>query len=375
VLFNTEVAVDGSGEKSRFILQLKYSLEQKKLKSGEDSGLKLDQKIIRNPMDSLDTKSTSITIEKSPDVMGVINERWTNTDAAKRKRLSPTALINYIDCKLRFYLKYVARVPEEELIMEDIDPRVFGTVVHRVIEILYKPYIDVPLKKSDIQLLAKDETIKGILTTVLEEEKIISKGDSLQGKDILVASVIQRLVSKIIHLDEKIAPFEMKGVEQEIVSEMTLDNGDKVNLGGIVDRIDQIILEDQEIIRIIDYKTGKVDLVPDTKAGLDDFGEYLQYYFSESKYKAGFQAYYYASLVHLQNPVQTLMAGIFSTRTINDGIRFLRKGKVIDSQILERYHEKLKDLIEELLDPGIPFDQTEDLTKCRVCAYKSICRR
>jgi CRISPR/Cas system-associated exonuclease Cas4 (RecB family) len=116
-------------------------------------------------------------------------------------------------------------------------------------------------------------------------------------------------------------------------------------------------------------------MVADSKAALEDPDEYLNYYFTDGRYKAGFQAYYYASLVNLQNPVLTLMAGIFSTRTINDGIRFLRKGKVIDTQILTRYREKLKDLIEELMDPKVPFEQTDDHSKCRVCAYKAICRR
>ena len=143
-----------------------------------------------------------------------------------------------------------------------------------------------------------------------------------------------------------------------------------------MDRIDKVASSDgEEITRIIDYKTGKVMMLPISKSGIDDPSEYLKPYFTDGKYKAGFQAYYYASLIDQLHPNTALKAGIFSTRSLSDGIKFLRKNAVIPPEILGMYRLKLKDLIEEIMDPNQSFNQTDDISKCRVCAYKSICRR
>jgi ATP-dependent helicase/DNAse subunit B len=231
------------------------------------------------------------------------------------------------------------------------------------------------LQKKDVKEMSADSLIEKILQKVLIEENIVGERDSLQGKDILVASVILKYVKKIILLDKRTTPFTIVGIEESIESEMQLKSGKKISLGGVVDRIDQVKEGQIEIARIIDYKTGKIDTVADSKAALEDIEEYLRPYFLDGKYKAGFQAYYYASLFSEQYPGTAIKAGIFSTRSVNDGIKFLRKGKTIDPQILVRFNKKLQELAEEIMNPQIPFNQTEDISKCRVCAYKAICRR
>jgi hypothetical protein len=41
----------------------------------------------------------------------------------------------------------------------------------------------------------------------------------------------------------------------------------------------------------------------------------------------------------------------------------------------EEYKIGLKSLLEDIYNPQIPFDQTEDLNKCGYCSYKEICGR
>ena len=126
----------------------------------------------------------------------------------------------------------------------------------------------------------------------------------------------------------KIAPFEILGLEKDVQQEVTLANGDTVKLGGVMDRVDKVNIHGRQVVRIIDYKTGKVELVSDRRAALEDPETYLQPYFSDGKFKSGFQAYYYASLLHRQTPDQPLQAGIFSTRSVKKGARLLRKGEI-----------------------------------------------
>jgi CRISPR/Cas system-associated exonuclease Cas4 (RecB family) len=39
------------------------------------------------------------------------------------------------------------------------------------------------------------------------------------------------------------------------------------------------------------------------------------------------------------------------------------------------YKEALTTLLEDIYNPEIPFDQTDDLKKCEYCPYKEICGR
>lgn len=375
ILFNTEVAVDGSGEKSRFLLQLQHKLKIRESQVGQPFQLKYSQKILRNPMRDVDNKISPVTVEKSEEVLARIKDKYVLGRSEKTSFLSPTSLVTYIDCKLKFYLKYIAKVPEEELVFEDIDPRVFGTVVHSVLEELYKPFVGKIIEKYEIKELTQGNKIKDLLNQVLVEEKVIASGDSLQGKDILVASVIRKLVQLVVLADVRIAPFEILSLEKEISEEVTLSNGESIKLGGVVDRVDMVYYKGRQVTRIIDYKTGKVELVSDRKAGIEDPDIYLRPYFLDGKYKSGFQAYYYASLLQRQDTDQPLQAGIFSTRSVKKGARMLRKGEVIDLAILRAYHQKLVEVIEELINSETPFSQTQDISKCQICAYKAICRR
>ena len=52
------------------------------------------------------------------------------------------------------------------------------------------------------------------------------------------------------------------------------------------------------------------------------------------------------------------------------------KGKVKNAAyFLDEYTQQLQNLLREIFDPEDNFDQTEDLRKCTLCAYKEICGR
>ena len=43
--------------------------------------------------------------------------------------------------------------------------------------------------------------------------------------------------------------------------------------------------------------------------------------------------------------------------------------------LLPEFDQRLKNLLEELYDPSVPFDQTTDLELCKFCSYQQICYR
>jgi len=357
MLHDTEVAIDGSGEKSRFILQLQNT-------ASRDNRLTINEKSINVPYKSNSYKK-ELTVAKTPAIMELLNKY---TDPEEKKRISPSRLVIYIDCKLRFYLQYVAKVPEKDPILEQIDARVFGNIVHRTMELIYTPYKGKELTVEIIDGLSKD--IEPHIQKAMEEASVVHSSYNLHGIDVLLESVIRKLVSRIIQEDKKNLPFTIQGLEEEVEHKLMLTDGREVLLGGTVDRID----EKDGSRTIIDYKSGRVDLVSRTHSGIEDTEKYLDAYFTDGKYKSGFQTYFYMLLMKLTSD-QPVKGAIYELKKLGDGKKYLRKGETMSDEMGSTYQGKLQNLIQEILDPSVPFDQTENLTKCSYCPYTTICER
>lgn len=41
----------------------------------------------------------------------------------------------------------------------------------------------------------------------------------------------------------------------------------------------------------------------------------------------------------------------------------------------DKFEEKLRGLLEEILDPEVHFDQTEEIARCAYCPFKVMCHR
>lgn len=364
LLYNTEVAVDGSGEKSRFLRQI-----VKELKPYEEN-IKIRDRII-SPFIPPQKEYAPIQIKKNSEVLADMNQFVAN-GTEKPRRLSPTTLATYIECSLRFYYKHVARMPEPEEFNEDMDPREFGIIVHRALEKIYNPWIGEEISKKDIKQILADNKISDAVSEAYEENKYSVKKE-LQGKNLLNRDIIEQVILKALEQDAKEAPIKIISLETDSLNREIELGGKKVNIGGYLDRLDY--LPKKDTYRIIDYKTGKVDLLPPSKRMNKNFDEYLDEYFTNSKYKSGFQAYYYAYLFHKSHPEDNITTGIFGLKSVNQGIKYLRNGTTIAPEMLDIYESKLGSLIEEIFNPDVNFAETDDHRKCEYCAYRSICRK
>ncbi|MCB0839855.1 MAG: PD-(D/E)XK nuclease family protein, partial [Bacteroidetes bacterium] len=133
-------------------------------------------------------------------------------------------------------------------------------------------------------------------------------------------------------------------------------------LNGLFDRVDY--LPEKDIVRIVDYKTGKVDL----KSYID-----VETAFADDKYKESFQGYMYAWLYDQKHPDQQIQVGYYTVRHLSAGINYLNGGKVVSREELDEFEVKIKELINRILEED--FSQTEDESKCSYCSYKGICNR
>jgi len=77
------------------------------------------------------------------------------------KNLSPSAVNTWINCRMRFYFRYVCSMPEEEILEKEIDQRRFGNIMHETLRRLYEPLRNSPDTGASIARLASDrETVR-----------------------------------------------------------------------------------------------------------------------------------------------------------------------------------------------------------------------
>lgn len=365
-IYNATEETGKSGEVSRFVRQLEHET---------------DLNIIHK------TVSSEVTIE-DPHVISIwkneqiLESLYRFTSEKKfEKRFTPTALNTYLDCKLKFYFKYVLELYEQEEISEEVDPMVFGNILHHVMEELYLPF-DVEGKRTvnpdDIPDMEKK------VTEAIEKEFSKQFGSEdphfkFEGQNLLAREIIQKMVVKVLKFDKQRTPFKILGVEADDKKGYVLNlkieiDGESVAIGmkGIIDRIEQ----KDDIIRIVDYKTGKDD---------KNFLDILSLFDTENKQrnKAVFQTFFYG-LLYLNSPYGhdefPIQASLFNIRDLfkSDFSPLIqcKKNDVYDIRIyLEEFRTLLNALLEEIFDKEISFTQTDDEKKCGYCPYVGICNK
>ncbi|MDG1146306.1 MAG: PD-(D/E)XK nuclease family protein, partial [Flavobacteriales bacterium] len=238
-----------------------------------------------------------------------------------------------------------------------------GTVVHRSLEDLYKPFVNQLLTEQDLRgMLPK---IPAKLKELFSEE--FKKGTFDKGKNLLVYTVAEQFLNSFIKLELKFLKnneLHIIGLEQDLKAEITIDSLDfSINLNGNADRIDQC----NGGLRITDYKTGMVNK---NELQTDD----LELLVWDKSYQKGFQLYLYAYLYHKMNPDQKkLETGIVSFRALKNGFipAGFKEGKqlttLLDSNLLTDFEAEFKSLLASIFDTTIPFHHKDRTEPCRFC--------
>ena len=335
LLYNTESEGLDAGEKSRFMTQLEVEKQPNHNLTHEIYNAVLPE-----------TAYQPIVVPKSEAVMIRLKE-------IAQKGFSPSALTSYIRNPIQFYFQKILRISEVEEVEENIALNTLGTIIHETLKVLYTPFIGKFLSESSILscfILLDDE--------VLRQFKLVYKeGEIKKGRNLLAFEVAKRNIFNFLKVElENIKNGEaIKILALEQRFERILEHPRlpfPVKIGGSVDRIE----ERDGKIRIIDYKTGKVekgsialkswkDLTKDIKN--DKIIQVLAYAFMYEKEANG-------------KPIE---AGIISFKNLKSG--FLpfnfKEGKeentVIEDDTLNNYLEQIVLLLNEILDMNIPFDE------------------
>jgi hypothetical protein len=335
LLYNTESEGLDAGEKSRFITQLEVEKQNNHTLTHEIYNATLPE-IAYEPME----------IPKSDSVMLRLKE-------IAEKGFSPSALTSYIRNPIQFYFQKILRISEVEEVEENIALNTLGTIIHETLRVLYEPFIDKLISENDIL-----NCFKQIDDEVLKQFKLVYKeGEIKKGRNLLAFEVAKRNVSNFLKVElESIKKGDtIKIIALEQTFERILQHPNlpfPVLIRGNVDRIE----ERNGNIRIIDYKTGKVDKANVTLKSWNGLIE-------DIKSDKIIQVLAYAYMYETEAKGKPIEAGIISFKNLKAG--FLPFNFKIDKEVqttistemLNNYLEQLVILLSEILEVNTPFKE------------------
>ena len=335
LLYNTESDGLDGGEKSRFITQLEVEKQANHNLSHEIYNAMLPE-----------TAYQPMVIPKSESVMSRLKE-------IAEHGFSPSALTSYIRNPIQFYFQKILRIREVEEVEENIALNTLGTIIHETLRVLYTPFIDKFISETDIL-----NCFKQIDSEVLNQFKLVYKeGEIKKGRNLLAFEVAKRNVSNFLKVElESIKNGDaIKIMALEQTYERKLEHPSlpfPVLIKGNVDRIE----ERNGNIRIIDYKTGKVEKTNVTLKTWKGLTE-------DIKNDKIIQVLAYAYMYEEKAGGKPMEAGIISFKNLKAGFLpfTFKEGKevssIIESPILPNYLEQLVLLLSEILDATIPFNE------------------
>lgn len=363
IIYNTQARDLGSSEKSRFITQLQMEMP------AWNPNIVIDEKIIALPSAS-DDFDHEIIIQKTPEIFEKLEEINTNG-------FSPSTLNNYIRCSLFFYFRHIAGISENETVEETMEARTLGIVLHETLEQLYN---DTNILGKELKPEYIDDMLKSVEKVMMESfERNYSGGDITSGKNLLLLKVAGRYLKNFLILEKK----SLEGLQAEnkhliylrseeilkATSEIHLNGNPKtINFKGFADRVDQL----DGTIRIIDYKSGKVEK---DELRFSQWPDVTQ----NTKLGKSFQLLMYAMLYkQTHSDVGEIIPGIFSLRNIRSGLLTLLfpGGKEsIGENAISEFEKELQELMQEIFSENIPFERTKDIDNCKNCDFRIVCNR
>ncbi|PID91975.1 MAG: hypothetical protein CSA96_05635 [Bacteroidetes bacterium] len=295
------------------------------------------------------------------------------------RMLSPSAINTYLDCRLKFYLRYLAGIGEARDVKEELDAQGFGTLVHDAMKQLYDGLKDeqgVITAEALHQLKDSDLPEKSLRACFIDLHFKGRKNARIEGRNRLIFKVMLRYIQKIIEHDTGRAPFRILALEHTVERRIGLElpGGEfPVRIYGTIDRIDRT----GGILRVIDYKTGKA------KTGFKDVSSLFEQD-SATRNKAAMQTLLYCWLAGEDYPGEAIAPGLYVVGDLFGASYdpLLKEGKGRNAvqvhdfrELEEKFLESLTKTLVSIFDPTVPFGPVESTQACRYCDYAGLCRR
>jgi hypothetical protein len=353
-----------TGEMSRFLLQMKY-----------DPVLKPD--FLSMGFEIRSQSSVSEVIERTDTHTRQLTDQFTG--AGNLRILSPSALNTWLNCRVKFYYRYVNRIVEPEKISSEIDPGMLGSLLHYIMKKLYEPYIGQLLRSEFIKSLKDNKKQLDNITDQVFREKFNHRPENIvSGNELIIREVLMNYLFKILETDYSAAPFTILNIEDKFSFKLDISEngaGFLINTGGTIDRVD---VKDG-VARIVDYKTGNV---ADSIKSIDSL-------FEDDRKKdpdGWLQTLLYCEAYLRGNEKIRVRPSIYKIRKLpGDGYTDILRIKadkynevIVDdySKVRDEFMEGLTSLITTIFSTDEPFVMTGDSWgKCSYCPYNQLCMR
>lgn len=358
IVYNSITEGISFSEKSRFLYQLQF-----------DSDFEIEEQNLS--FNFRGTTNEPIVIQG--------NERYVQQliDKYSASKLSPSAINTWLDCRLKFYFKYLAGIKEKEELKEEIDAVLFGNLFHYTIEKLYEPFVGKTVEEHALKLLAADrkrideKVLEAVAVQYFQMKPEEAGKVKLSGQSILIANHIREYIVQLIKNDIQFAPFEVLSLEKEYIEDFDVLAGEqqvKIKVGGIVDRLDRTA----DGIRIVDYKTGR-----NLKLDFKEWNQLIDRDYGERR-KEIFQTLIYSDILN-RTEDQPILPTIYKLdnffgEEFNPSVIF-NSSKLIYQRFVNEFREIFSSVLMEMFNPESQYDQVKDSQKCSYCPYNKICRR
>lgn len=367
LLYNTASEGLNRGEMSRFMLQFlvesPHSISREYLEAGQSP-----------------QSGREIRVEKTPEIITRMYERY-DVNRHPKSLFSPSALNTYLDCRLKFYYRYVAGLKAPDEVSAEIDSALFGTIFHRAAELVYKDLTanGKEIRKDDLeQVLRNDIKLQNYVDTAFKEEFFhvaLTEKPEFNGMQLINAKVITSYLRQLLRNDLQYAPFFMEGMEKKVTEIIEIETPQgklALNIGGTIDRIDS----KDDTLRIVDYKTGGSPKTPENIKQLFTPADGRPNYI--------FQTFLYASIMCRKQSLKVAPSLLYIHRAASETYSpVIEMGEARQPKMPvnnfafyeDEFRERLQTLLQEIYNPEEAFTQTEDTKKCEFCDFRELCRR
>lgn len=387
-LYNNTADGTGSGEMSRFLLQLMLQ-----------SDSPIDHAVLSMPQQVFHFKPRAAT--KPADLFELLNPLPADgpQDDDHRLPLSPSSLNMYLECPLRFYFHRVLRLRAVQRREDGIQANDFGSIFHDAAEMYYKDCMAQGVTNyrahNGAVLAEKDHK------TLLEYIRRAFVRQGFPEGDAVVRETVLEYLIKLLRYDASYDELQLLAVEEDACLSLpvVVDGEERTfRVGGRIDRLD-ICRPRRDLpaaspddlvttLRILDYKTGSHEQSADT---IDQIFGWEENSGSKPRPSYFFQTYLYcltqrqrAQELHLPQSAALFYPHKSTRRDYDPWIGLpcppvdakghaAPRSHVLTPQLLAEFQEKLEILLEEIFDPETDFEPCCNADTCRYCDFRCLC--
>jgi ATP-dependent exoDNAse (exonuclease V) beta subunit len=270
-------------------------------------------------------------------------------DIATGKGFSPSSIGSYLRSPLGFYKQRVLGINDIDEVEENIAANTLGTIIHNVLEELYKPYVNKFLSEPAIDSML--DLYK--LQVDKQFREVYKKGEIKKGKNLIAYKVAETYITNFLELEKQairngdaIQILSLEETQEVIITHDLLPY--PVKISGKVDRIELR----NGTYRIIDYKSGAVS---PTDVRVKNWEALI----ADDKKSKAIQLLCYALMIADKYQDRELEVGLISFKNLKNGFIAFEdtdlKQTLVNQDILSKFKEQLVLLLAEILNPEIPF--------------------